>query len=89
MALLGAAGMGLVWGWLITRFTIELRRPLVTGLTFGLATLAFLAVVLFFADWRAVAVFSVCTGFAFLIHRGWRQELERRSSLPPARGGSG
>lgn len=78
ITLLGSAGLGLVWGWLLGSLGGRVRRRQLVGLSASAATLVVSAVVLWLADARALALFLGAATLALLLHLGWRQDLRRR-----------
>lgn len=82
IAMLGSAGTGLVWGWLMGRLGGRVRQPLRDGLALGAATLFLAGEVLVLVDWQALALFLGATGLALLVHLGWRRELRDRFGPP-------
>ena len=77
---LGSSGIGLVWGWIVGSLADRLHRPNRNVLGVTLATLAISGCLLWLIDWHALPFFLGAALFAFLIHAGWRQELQSRSS---------
>ena len=75
LALLGSAGIGLVWGWLAGRLEGRIRKPLRTWSAVVGATAAVGAPVLAFSGWQGVAAFGSAMLLAFLAHVTWRRGL--------------
>ena len=78
IVVLGAVGLGLVWGWLIGGLEARGRRLLLEGLALGAATLLLAAQVTLLADWPALPHLLGAAGLAALLHRAWRWELRAR-----------
>jgi hypothetical protein len=82
--LIGSFAIGMVWGWLLGNLEGRIRRPRQTIPFFALATLAIVASIFWFQEWRGVLFFGAAVGLAFLIHISWRRHLRRRfESLNP------
>lgn len=85
LPLLGSAGMGLVWGWLLVQRQSQppvLRRR---GRLLALSAATVLAAVLvaLLAGRTALVGFLVATGIAVIAHLAWLQTLRRQA--PPSR----
>lgn len=75
---LGSVGLGIVWGWLCGGLVYR-------GVTLGrvvfavvLSTAALALLVLYFLNWRGLALFVGAMAFAGLVHGGMRQQLAAR-----------
>jgi NhaP-type Na+/H+ or K+/H+ antiporter len=88
MAFLGGAGLGIAWGWLLGLRDSQARKPLFNILAASAATLLLAALVFLLTDGRAAVAFLAATLLAFLLHRGWRQELAARAGPTDSQGGS-
>lgn len=76
----GSACLGLVWGWLAGSLTLYARPRVRTLLALLFATLAFIAQVMFFLDWRRLLFFLGAALFALFLHAVWRRALRLRAS---------
>ena len=82
IAVLGSAGLGLVWGWLNGSIGRRVRHSPRTALMLGAATLLLGAEVLLLAGWRALLVYLAATALAVLCHLRWRRGLAARFRPP-------
>jgi hypothetical protein len=83
LATMGGAGMGLVWGWLLTLFggrTRPQRRqwPNRFLLFFSTCLVSLLAYV--YAGWRGLVAFLVSTAVAAFVSLVWYRSLRTRSA---------
>lgn len=78
ITLLGSIGIGLVWGWLISRLDGSVHRVLSSVLAVGVSTLLLAAEIYLFSSWRGVFLFLSAVSLAWLLHLGWRRELRQR-----------
>jgi hypothetical protein len=72
---LGCVGLGLVWGWLSSGLvgrSVTLGRAVFAVV---LSTAALALLVLYFLNWRGLALFVGAIVFASLVHAGMRQQL--------------
>ena len=81
MRLLGSAGLGLVWGWLIGRVSVGVGTFVRNALALSGATVILAIKVSLFADWRGMVMFLTAAGSACVLHVYWRRELRRRAGL--------
>ncbi len=66
--LVGSAGLGLVWGWLLVQLTAT-SQPTVQRWTIPLvATVAVLGAALVLLDVRAMVISAVATGVSAVLH---------------------
>ena len=78
LALVGSAGIGLVWGWLLGSVEGRIRMPRRTVPVLVLASLAVASIIWLFVEWRGTLCFGIAGLLAYLIHAGWRRHLRRR-----------
>jgi hypothetical protein len=81
-ALLGSAGMGLMWGWLVGIVGDMSRHGPLHRLVLVGATLLFALEVLLFTEWQALALFLGATALSWVLHTQWQRELRRRFGPP-------
>jgi hypothetical protein len=86
MAWSGSLGLGLVWGWLLAKWTplAPLRQPIRQALlgrllpgTFASALLG--GLIWGFAAWAGLFAFLAGGAFAFTVHAAWRHSLKNTS----------
>lgn len=75
ITLLGSAGVGFVWGWLIAHILTSTRKSILNVVVLGLATALILSEAIWLAGWRSAAFVLVAAGLAFLVHVVWRRKL--------------
>lgn len=75
---LGASGLGLVWGWLAATFTFQVRRPMRQTLWLLAATVVASAEVAALGGSMSVAPFLGAAALALWLHLGWKAELRNR-----------
>lgn len=80
ITLLGSAGVGFVWGWLVAAIFGSAQRPILNALVLTLATLLILIEVVWLAGWRSAAFLLGAAGMAFLVHIIWRRTVFETSS---------
>jgi hypothetical protein len=84
ISLIGSAGIGFLWGWMIGNLIIRVRRPLFDRVVISGATLSMATEVLVMVNGWALAFFLSTTSIAALLHLGWRRELYKRFGLSDA-----
>jgi hypothetical protein len=80
MAVWGAAGLGLVWGWIAALPVGRTRRKLVTPAVVGLASVLVAVEVMFMLGAKAAAIAAGAALLSFGFHAVWRLWLPRRAS---------
>lgn len=80
-AILGAVGVGLVWGWWAALLTRGAARPLLSWAAILASALVAGAVVWRMADRGAAIAFAAGAAAALFLHLGWLHSLARASSL--------
>ena len=75
MGMLGSAGLGLVWGWMIGSFSWSVKRPRRNFLSFFFATVAISAEVVLFSGWVGLSFFTGAALPAFFARIEWRRKL--------------
>jgi hypothetical protein len=82
LILLGSAGTGAVWGWLLARRSPGGRRPVAAALLLAAATLSIAAGIAALvgtgAAGGAATAFFAAAAAALLLHRAWLRSLSRR-----------
>lgn len=78
IALIGSAGLGAVWGWLLGMAEGNTLHPVkaVAALIFATAVIA--AEVLALAGSKKLIAFGVATFLTLFLHIGWRRDLRLR-----------
>ena len=78
LPLIGSAGMGLVWGWLLGLFEARAQKA-VRDILLLLGATALAAVQVFlFVDWVATVVFAGTAALAWLLHKLWLDGLREK-----------
>jgi hypothetical protein len=77
-AILGAAGVGLVWGWLLALRRPPWRRPAAQTVALIAASAIAALTVIWLADWYGVIAFAVATVLGLGLHGAWLAGLHRR-----------
>ena len=77
LAIMGSAGLGLVWGWLGGSLLNHERSTYRAVLAFVLASTTVLIGVRWLSGWREVGYFLCVAAFSLLLHAAWYQELRR------------
>jgi hypothetical protein len=78
LAMVGAVGLGLVWGWLAVRLCRRARWPLVARVLLWLAVQAL--VVVWLASFRALLAFAAAALLSALLCAAWLRALALRYS---------
>ncbi len=78
ITVLGSAGLGLVWGWLVGSSDGQTLPRLRTTLALTGATVLLAFEVLLLTDWRTLIIFLSTTLLALLLRLEWRHELRKR-----------
>jgi hypothetical protein len=80
IAVWGAAGLGLVWGWLAALPVGPTRRKLVTPAAVSLASVLVAAEVMWMLGVAAAAITTGTTLLSFGVHAAWRLWLRQSVS---------
>lgn len=75
LAMWGALGFGVVWGWLLGLLSISTRRPVRSALVGGGATLLSYGLVFMMLGWRAALASSIAGGISLGIYTLWQRGL--------------
>lgn len=78
--LLGGAGLGLVWGWLMGNLDGQLLRSKWTKFIIYITTLLLAVEVLVLLEWRIFLVFVSMMVLSLLLHLEWQHKLRKRFS---------
>ncbi len=78
LIILGAIGIGLVWGWLAAGAGGRTRHALRTALILLFVTFLLAAAVRLLADWQSMAFFVGASAFTTWLHLAWRESLRER-----------
>jgi hypothetical protein len=88
LTLLGAIGIGAVWGWLLAMLGGPRRRRARRVAAVTAATALVGGQVLMLAGWQRACLFLVCAGLALAGHAMWRRTLTLRFQPGPFQGGT-
>lgn len=75
LALIGSAGLGLAWGWLVVQLGGARPSTAAGRLSLLLATALLGVVVVALVSWYAALVCLVAAAFALVAHLCWLQQL--------------
>ena len=78
LPLIGSAGMGLAWGWLLGLLHARAEKPIRDALLLLGATVLAAVEVFLFVDWVATVVFAGTAALAWLIHKLWLDALREK-----------
>ena len=78
IVVLGSAGLGLMWGWLIGNMEGRIHDVLQTLLSLVIATLLLASIVILLTNWSTLFFFLGASVLAMLLHIAWRKELYNR-----------
>jgi NhaP-type Na+/H+ or K+/H+ antiporter len=76
--LIGSAGMGLAWGWLLGLLHARAEKPVRDALLLLGATALAAVEVFLFVDWVAAVVFVGAAALAWLLHKLWLDTLREK-----------
>ena len=78
ITMIGSAGVGATWGWLLGTAEENVRRPFKTFAALSLATALVGTEVLVLAGGKQVIAFGAAAFVTLLLHIGWRRDSRLR-----------
>jgi NhaP-type Na+/H+ or K+/H+ antiporter len=78
ITVLGGAGLGFVWGWLMGRLVVQVHRSPNMILALSTATLLLAVEVLFLASSLVLVLTLVMAVLSLILHLAWQHRLRKR-----------
>jgi hypothetical protein len=78
MQIIGATGIGFVWGWLIGSAVVGTSKPRLNCYWISGTTIFVALVILLLAGWHASVAFPGAAGITLWLHHRWLRTLRSR-----------